>query len=168
MRTITFIVLLVGVTTLSCIDPNHSDAVDALGPEVPGVRQGPTHRAGQPCTTCHGSSGPGEPQFVVGGTIYDREPSATTTPVALEGVTISLRDIKGSTKTAISNQVGNFYVTGQEWQPTYPIFVSITYGDKTTEMTTRIGRNGGCASCHVGAGDNRHMPLVYLKKVADP
>jgi hypothetical protein len=44
-----------GVSVASCdTDPVHQAEVDALGGEVQGVSQGEYHRAGQPCTVCHG------------------------------------------------------------------------------------------------------------------
>src|SRR5690348_913971 len=54
----------------SCSDPVHSDEVAALGPEADGVRPGPLHRAGQPCMTCHGGSGPAGAVFAVAGTVF--------------------------------------------------------------------------------------------------
>lgn len=148
----------------ACMDPHHSDAVDALGGEAPGIRQGPRHRAGQPCTVCHGGSGPGEPDFVAAGTVYDRRGSFN----GVENVTIVLRDINGSTFSTQTNDVGNFYVEASRWAPTYPIFVELRYGGLTKRMETRIGRDGGCGVCHQKNGDASHNPAVYLKEASEP
>ncbi len=144
---------------MGCIDPVHADAVDALGPEAAGVRQGPTHRPGQPCLTCHGGDGPGEPDMSVGGTVYAVRGGST----ALPGVTVRLTDAKGSQWSSVSNSVGNFYVFKEEWDPVFPLTVALRYGDESAEMRTPIGRDGGCATCHRGTGDARRMPAVYLR-----
>lgn len=147
------------VVLVSCIDPTHDEAVAALGPEVAGVPRGPTHRAGQPCLTCHGGSGPGEPEMAVGGTIY--EVRGGTVP--LEGVTVTLTDARGAQRTTASNVVGNFYVFKSDWEPVFPLSVALTYGDERVEMKTPIGRDGACASCHRGTGDREHMPAVFMR-----
>jgi hypothetical protein len=156
------IVASVAIAVFSaCLDPVHSDAVDALGPEAPGVREGPTHRPGQPCLTCHGGDGPG-PDFAVAGTVYETRNGTA----ALPNVAVLLRDSAGTTRTAITNSAGNFYITAGEWTPAFPMFAELHYGDITTTMVTRIGRNGGCAECHRGGGLGK-MPPVYLKEVAE-
>ncbi len=159
LRSSSGLVLLAALLEASCFDPTHDQAVDALGPEVPGVPRGPTHRAGQRCLTCHGGSGPGEPEMAVGGTIY----AVRGGTEALPGVTITLTDAKGAQKTAISNSVGNFYIFKTEWEPAFPLSVSLSYGDEHVEMKTPIGRDGACNSCHRGAGDREHMPAVFMR-----
>ena len=163
----TLIVLAAGAAaSTSCANPVHSDAVAALGDEAPGVGPGPTHRPGQPCLVCHGGDGPG-PDFAIGGTIYAKRNGAD----ALPGVTVSLTDATGATKTPVSNAVGNFYLTQQEWSPTFPIFVRLLYTDPNTkkvtvkDMSTRMGGNGACAFCHHGPDNETfHMPPVYLSE----
>lgn len=148
----------------SCLDPVHADAVAALGPERPGVRTGPTHRPGQHCLTCHGDQGPASPQFSIAGTIY----SARGVLEPLSGVEIALADATGATRTAQSNEVGNFYIAASTWAPTFPVSVALQDPRAdlggVKEMQTLIGRNGGCAFCHYGA-DNEptHMPPVFLR-----
>jgi hypothetical protein len=148
----------------ACADPQHTDSVDALGPEAQGVREGPQHRPGQPCTVCHGGDGPGDPEFVAAGTVYDRRGSFN----GLEDVTVVLRDINGSTFSTRTNDVGNFYVEASRWAPTFPIFVELQFGGLTKKMDTRIGRDGGCGKCHQKNGDTSHNPAVYLKEASDP
>lgn len=150
-------VLFAGFTA-SCLDPVHDDAVAALGPEANGVREGPTHRPGQPCLTCHGGDGPG-PDFAVAGTVYETRNGTTPLP----DVTVLLRDSSGATRTLLTNSVGNFYLSAKQWTPAYPIFAELHYQDVEKKMVTRIGRNGGCAECH-RAGDRSQMPPVYLRE----
>lgn len=155
--------LLPTLVFVSCWNPVHADAVDALGDEVAGIPRGPTHRAGQPCTTCHGGDGPGSPEFSMAGTIY----ASRTSLVAMPGVTVVMVDRGGSTKTAVSNEVGNFYVEADSWSPVYPVHVELQYGSFTKKMDTRIGRNGGCNYCHQGTGDGSHSPAVFLRDVGE-
>ena len=147
----------------SCLDPVHQDAVDALGDEVDGIPRGPTHRAGQTCTVCHGGKGPGSPDISIGGTIYDTRYDGTSSLVALNGVTVTVTDAANTTKSAVSNSVGNFYFFTSDFDPKYPLHVTLTGSDGIKhDMKTRIGGDAGCARCHQGAGDQGHMPAVYL------
>lgn len=147
------------LAAFSCVDPVHDDAVEALGSEVRGVRPGPKHRPGQPCLTCHGADGPGEPEMSIGGTVYDVRAGTEGMP----RVTVTITDAKGDARELTTNSVGNFYVFKQEWDPAFPLTVSLS-GDGTEQvMKTTIGRDGACATCHRGAGDSRHMPAVYLR-----
>jgi hypothetical protein len=143
----------------ACYDPAHQDAVAQLGGEVDGVPKGPTHRAGQPCTTCHGGDGPGDPQFVVAGTVFTTRGSTE----ALVGANIVITDSHGDSRTILSNIAGNFYIESDNWSPTFPLSVSINANGTTKNMITHIGRDGGCGTCHRGAGDNTFMPGVFLK-----
>jgi hypothetical protein len=161
MRPSRFIAVLVPLlaTVASCFNPVHSEAVDALGGEASGVRPGPTHRPGQPCLTCHGGDGPGSPDFVFAGTVFTKRNVNTGAP----NVTVTLTDAYGNKHAALTNSVGNFYLTS--WSPTYPVSVSLSSKDVANPpvMHSAIGRNGSCAFCHF-TGDNRpdHMPPVYL------
>lgn len=152
-------ILLAAMTGVSCMDPVHSNAVDALGGETQGVRPGPTHRPGQPCLTCHGSSGPANPEMSVAGTAY----AVRGGPDPLQGATVTLTDANNVSRTVTTNSVGNFYVFKQEWDPIFPLSVSLSDGTTSIAMQTTIGRDGACATCHKGAGDPEHMPAVYLK-----
>ena len=118
------------------------------------------HRAGQTCTTCHADEGPGSPPFAFGGTVYDKRNST----IALPGVTVSMVDAKGVAVSRTSNEVGNFYVLRSEFDPTYPVHVTMSFGAESKEMKTRIGGDGGCARCHQLGGDLTHMPAVYLRE----
>lgn len=157
-RTLLFAFVLLGAAAASCMDPVHSDDVDALGPEVKGVPEGPDHRPGQPCTTCHASAGPGEPEFSVAGTVYARidsdEPAA--------GATVTVTDVKGDKRSFGTNYAGNFYVSKKAWDPVYPLSVEVSYEGVTKQMLTKIRRDAGCGLCHQKAGDPNHAPRVYV------
>lgn len=153
--------LLALLSTLapSCIDPVHTDEVDALGDEVAGVREGPLHRPGQPCFACHGGSGPG-PDFAIAGTVY----AVKNQPAALPGVIVTVTDATGTARSMESNAAGNFYITANQWSPAYPLYVQMKYGAESKDMNTRIGRIGGCNTCHRGTGDATQMPAVYMRE----
>lgn len=117
-------------------DPVVDRAETALGPEKPGEIPGPYHRAGQPCTTCHRDDGPA-PSFAVAGTV-----------LGAGGVTVDLVDHGGARRTVVTNDVGNFFVTSEQWAPQWPITVKLSSGEKTVAMKTAIFREGSCAKCH--------------------
>lgn len=151
----------------SCSDPVHEAEVDALGPERRGVRPGASHRPGQNCRVCHGGEGPGEPEFVIAGTVY----TARNVLEPLRGTEIVVQDATGETHTAVSNEVGNFYISTTSWTPVFPLSVSLVdaRADEagTKKMVTTIGRNGACALCHYGNDDEpTHEPPVYLRAKA--
>lgn len=146
------------IALAACFDPVHADAVDDLGPEDPAIKKGPRHRAGQPCTTCHGERGPGEPAISVGGTVYERRDSAQPA----SGADVTITDARGDRRTASTNDVGNFHFEKREWDPVFPLMVEVTYQGVTKTMETRIRRDGGCAVCHRDDGDRSHARRVYV------
>lgn len=127
----------------SC-DPVHDNAIDALGPEAPGVSRGPSHRPGQPCITCHDGAIGDPPKFSVAGTIYVNENDL----VAANGAVVTLTDDNGKQYSTAANQAGNFYVTPSEFDPVYPMKVLVTYDKIDVKMTSHVGRDGSCADCH--------------------
>jgi len=159
-------VMVAAVTSTSCFDPEHKDEVNALGGETNGVRTGPLHRPGQPCRVCHGGSGPGKPEFSIAGTIYANRDKGTPKP----GVSVTITDVTGDHRTLTSNEAGNFYMSIDQWSPTFPVNVNLAFDGLTPaelksqlQMQTPIGRNGGCGFCHYGAdGEPSHMPPVFL------
>ena len=159
-RVATVLLAMLGAAgSASCIDPIHTDNVTALGGEASGVREGPTHRPGQPCLTCHGGSGPGSPEFSVAGTVYAVRGGAQ----AVEGVSVVLTDANKETRTLVSNEVGNFYIEASRWAPATPMRVELQYGGKAKVMKSLIGGNGTCAFCHYGADNEAtHMPPVFM------
>jgi hypothetical protein len=145
LRPAKILALVALVALASCSsDPVHDNKVSSLGPELPGVPAGPTHRPEQPCLACHGGSGPASTQFSVGGTVF-----VDPGKVPANGATVNLIDATGSTVSATTNAVGNFWVPESQWAPTFPVHVvGVGYGSNTYEMTTHIGRDGSCATCH--------------------
>lgn len=155
----TLAALVLAIAGSSCVDPVHDDAVDALGDEAPGVRPGPTHRPGQPCLTCHGGDGPGEPEMSIGGTVY----AVRAGTEGIADVSVIVTDAKGGERELTTNSVGNFYMFKSEWEPVFPLTVTVAGAGAEARMKTTIGRDGACATCHRGAGDARRMPGVYLR-----
>ena len=156
----------------SCFDPVHSDDVAALGPEKTGVIEGATHRPGQPCLVCHGASGPASPEFEIAGTIYE---TAVDPSIAANDVEILVTDATGAQiSVRRSNVAGNFYLEKDRQAVFYPLTIELRSTLITDEpkgskvMVTAIGRNGGCAFCHIDkikdADRNTHMPHVYLNR----
>jgi hypothetical protein len=142
----------------SCADPTHDRAVAALGREASGVPEGPLHRPGQPCLTCHGDSGPASSEFTLGGTVYAlfREDA----PAA--GAVVRVEDITGRTLSLLTNAAGNFWVTPAQWVPTYPIQMKVTLGGVSKQMTTHVGRAGSCADCHREPPSQTSPGHVYI------
>lgn len=130
---------------LAC-DPVVSDAVSAL-PDQPGVRNGPLHRAGQPCLLCHDGNFGDPSAFSVAGTVFETSGSLVGADLA----TVSLTDTAGRTYEATTNSVGNFYITPSQWSPTFPLtHVAVTGATGVMAlMQSDVGRDGACASCHV-------------------
>ncbi len=151
---------VVAMAASSCGDPVHANAVTALGPEAAGVREGPTHRPGQPCTVCHSGSGPGSPVWSIAGTVYDAPGSSTPA----EGATVKILDSAGKSIELITNGVGNFYVEQAQFAPVFPLTgVSVEApGREQKFMSSLVNGTGGCAECHVGSGSVGKMPAVYL------
>lgn len=165
-------------------DPVHTDAVNALGPEVAGVPKGPYHRAGQPCLTCHGGEGPAKQQFTVAGTIF-YGPANTSPPIGVGDAIVTLEDDLGSTYSVTTNCVGNFFIQPGDWPgggPAFPLLVTVsgtvpvpTNGAETPtqeipSMLSHIGRTGSCADCHqYVTQDNYYMTpgLVNLTRTVD-
>jgi hypothetical protein len=148
--------VLAGSGGAASCDPVHDDAVTALGGEAPGVRKGPLHRPGQPCILCHDGAIGDPPAFSVAGTIFQ----TATGLEAADGATITLTSSDGSTHATTANAAGNFYVLPTEYAPVYPMKVAVTYGQVTVKMTSDVGRDGSCATCHLdpaGPGSAGHV-----------
>ena len=142
---------LLALWALAACDPVRDDAIAALGPEAPGVRRGPLHRPGQPCLLRHDGA-IGDPQrFTVAGTVFETPGDK----LAAVGTDVSLVDSKTASITLQTNAAGNFYATASQYDPSFPIQVSIQgAGGEVVRMQTLIEGNGtvepngGCASCH--------------------
>lgn len=132
----------------SCADPEISGGAAALGKETSGIPKGEFHRAGQPCVVCHQDQGPAaDKPFVVAGSIF-AQPARM---VGVKNAEIRMTDSQGTKFTAKTNCVGNFFVRSSEWQPHFPILVSIAKNNIVRQMQGPIGRDGSCAHCHANA-----------------
>ena len=141
-------------------DPTISAVADRLGPEQPGVPEGPTHRPGQPCVTCHHGSGPGEPAFSLAGTLYvDRDRA-----LPLEGASVELVDALERRRSVTTNCAGNFYIEADDWQPRFPVWVEVRFGAESIAMETPIQRDGACATCHFDPAGPDSAGHVYLSE----
>lgn len=147
------------ITLFACYDPVHEDAVANLGPEVPGIPEGELHRAGQPCTTCHSGNGPGAPEFSIAGTLFQKKGEA----LPFVGGIVTVTDARGSVRSVTSNAAGSFRIERRQWDPIFPLKVTVKFTDELTKvMRTSLNRDGGCAACHRGRGDASLMPAIYL------
>ncbi len=147
-RSLPFPIIMLVVVLGACFpDPVHDRAVDALGPEEP-AGTGELHRAGQPCGTCHGSSGPATTDFSVAGTVF----AGPTMLVGVEGARVDFTDSIGtsppSTTPTLTNCVGNFFVQRSVWNPVFPVKTRVTLGTVTYQMNSPIGGAASCAACH--------------------
>jgi hypothetical protein len=165
---------LVAVVAACDTDPVHTDAVNALGPEVAGIPQGEYHRAGQPCVLCHGPEGPAKTQFSVGGTVFFG-PAQTEPPIGVGNVTVLLEDDSQSQFQVTTNCVGNFYIKPGDWpgHPEYPMLVTIQGQPEGTNlqisMQSHIGRDGSCGDCHQAPPPTYNSPgFVHLSTSDDP
>jgi hypothetical protein len=142
------IVAAVAPIAASCsFDPVHDEEVQNLGPEVPGIPMGQYHRAGQPCTICHGGEGPASTVFSLAGTVF----ASKDTLAGLDHAEVLFVDANGSIapRPIFTNCVGNFYVTQGEWNPAFPVSVGVQAGTlPTLQMPGQISRAGSCATCH--------------------
>ena len=128
----------------SCADPVHDTLVNSLGGEIGGVPQGEYHRAGQPCGACHGELGPAKTIFTMSGTIY----YGPTKAIGVDNVAITMVDALDTSFTAYTNCVGNFFVTGDQWTPSFPVLVKIAKNADGATMQSHIGRETSCSNCH--------------------
>jgi hypothetical protein len=159
----------VGAGALSCIgeDPVHDDQVANLPGEVPGIPIGEYHRAGQQCTLCHGPEGPANTEFSMAGTVFDAKDSL----VGVGNVQVLLVDSLGSsppTGSVVTNCVGNFYVTPDQWTPAFPVLVGLQSGATSTAMLTQISRATSCAQCHADPASTSAIGHVYIDVSVNP
>ncbi len=151
-----FFSLFVLLGSVSCADPVRDDAIAALGPET--SAPGPLHRPGQPCALCH--DGSTAPEFAIGGTVFATQGS--TDPAV--GATVELDDLGGNAicKT-LTNAAGNFFLHAISCNLSGPFKPKVILGDVEADMTSRVGRDRSCATCHKGvARTAKTVEGVYL------
>jgi hypothetical protein len=157
------VLIVAAVSSIACFDPEHSNEVNALGGEAPGVSPGPLHRPGQPCLVCHGGQGPAKVQFSIGGTAFAANASAQPS----NGAEIQLEDVTGSSWHVTANTAGNFFVLQSDWSPTYPLSVptvtdSSGKANPLHQMITIDNRDGSCAGCHTLTPGTDSVGPVYI------
>jgi hypothetical protein len=159
MRRAAWLVLIAaGVACGFACDPVHSDKVASLGDEAQGVRTGPLHRPGEPCTECHDGSLGNPPAFSVAGTIFQTADATS----ALASATVTLTAADGATYSTTTNAAGNFYVTPTDFAPKFPLRVSVASGGTTVTMQSHIGWASSCATCHVDPAGPDSPGHVYF------
>lgn len=150
----------------ACSDPVHSRDVDALGGENPAVPEGPLHRPGQPCVTCHGEYGPADSEFAFAGTVYQ---DSSDKAVPLPDAKVSLLDASGKKYETGTNCAGNFFVMKNDYKPLYPVWVTVYFGivggePFGKEMSSPIYREGSCAGCHSDPPGTEAAGHVYFSE----
>lgn len=150
---------LVAIVVAGCSDPARDAAIDALGPETEGVPEGPLHRPGQPCLTCH--DGGESRRFAMAGTVFRLADDDAPAP----GVRVDIVDGAGKRVTAETNCAGNFFVRPEDFTPVYPAWTSLSLGDYRIAMETPIHREGSCAGCHAEPAGPESVGRVYLLAV---
>jgi mono/diheme cytochrome c family protein len=164
--TLAFAAIAGAILIPSCSDPVHDQEVAALGPENPKIPQGQYHRAGQPCTVCHGPEGPAQTQFALAGTVFWQPYGSGTNQgsVGANGAAIGIVDDLGKTTLITSNCVGNFWVTSAAFSPAFPLLAEEYPPGSTTgiPMPTEIGRAGSCGECHSDPPNYDAAGHIYL------
>lgn len=147
------------VWLMGCEDPVHDDKVSALGPEPGPYETGPLHRAGEPCTVCHGGEGPADPEFDLAGTVFLNQGDL----MGLPGARVVVYDQVGNSEAYYTNDVGTFVAPADELGLSFPLWVAIEANGKRVRMETPIFRARSCAECHMDPRDQSSMGHVYLE-----
>lgn len=156
------LVLTVGAAVNGCIGVTAEQAAaDALGPDTGRFEEGPLHRAGFPCTHCHGDEWWQDgPTFELAGTVY----RTRTDSEGVENAQVVIVDAAGHEFNARTNRAGNFFVVREGSEPTqrsegrfeipyelsYPLRVSVLAGGLFQSMRSPIWRETSCGTCHSG------------------
>jgi hypothetical protein len=128
----------------ACGNPVHDDAVQALGAESPGVPEGPLHRPGQPCLTCHDADGPAETRLSFAGTLYGTPTGGA--PVC--GATVRVTGADGTAWEVTSNAAGNFFFLADDFAARFPATTTVRGSLGESVMRTEMNRSGSCNECH--------------------
>jgi hypothetical protein len=147
----------------ACGDPVHEARIAALGAEDPNVVPGALHRPGQPCLACHDGTQLGAERYSFAGTLYAQRGAPDVAP----DVSVELVDSRGVQARARSNCAGNFFVTPGEFEPLFPVWVSLRMAGYVIDMQSPIERDGSCASCHAATASQSQTDAVYLYTLSD-
>jgi hypothetical protein len=165
VRSVCFLGSVIAVAAMagSCADPVHDALVQSLGPEDPAVPQGEFHRAGQPCTACHGPEGPAKTEFAVAGTIFWHK---TKDAIGVDQAAVSIVDSLGANPVIQTNCVGNFFIKPEDWPggggPAFPIKVTVFKDQGNQVMSSPIDRAGSCAQCHFDPANYNAVGHVWM------
>jgi len=163
----------VSVASVGCIGVSPEQAAaDELGPDTGRFDDGPLHRAGFPCTRCHGDAWwQDEPSFELAGTVYrnrgDRE--------GIEDAQVIIKDATGQVLNARTNRAGNFFFVRGGSKPTqrgqgrfeipdalsFPLQVSVLAGGLLQNMRSPIWRERSCSTCHRGEPDEDNNGAIF-------
>lgn len=156
-------VSLVAAMGSSCnLDPVHRAGVNNLGPERDDLYppESEYHRPGEPCALCHSKQGPATTEFVLGGTIFwgpDRPDRR------VDQAYVRFGGPEKTTKCFVTNCNGNFFVKADDYKNLkFPLLMSVERVQKPggkgpndeksikiRRMTSHIGREASCATCHI-------------------
>ena len=159
------VAMLLGAAVVGCGNPVPDKRIETLGPEIDGVEPGEFHRPGQPCVLCHSTYEGASPELSVGGTVF----ATPRRMIPVEKAVVTLTDSLGESRSVPTNCIGNFFITKEDWDPTYPLKAEIAYpvpGSDPPEvkgvtMESRINRDGSCAGCHVGTRNQGSPGWVF-------
>jgi hypothetical protein len=156
------------------VSPEQAEA-DALGPDTGRFEEGPLHRAGFPCTRCHGDAWWQEdPVYELAGTIYRRR----TDREGIENAQVLIADAAGHQINARTNRAGNFFLVREGSEPrqaedgrfeipfalSFPLRVSVVADGLLQEMRNPIWRERSCATCHRGEpNETNNGPIFTLE-----
>lgn len=150
--------LLLGLAACIGTSPEQQLA-DELGPDPGPYEEGPLHRAGFPCTRCHGDEWwQRGPTMELAGTIYAEQGGRR----GAQNAVVEIEDASGHKFAARTNRVGTFFVVkgGKEprqrgdgrfeipWDLDFPLRVSVEKGGTRQGMRTHVYRERSCAGCH--------------------
>jgi len=145
-------ILVLAACVIGCANPAVDDRIEALGEEpLPDLNDFSYHRPGQPCVLCHGEYEEEDPIMSIGGTVFQTPKKR----IPVENARVRVWDSSGEPpRDKLTNCVGNFWFTKEEWNPLFPLHIEIEYqleGDddfRVQPMLSRVGRDGSCAGCH--------------------
>jgi hypothetical protein len=95
----------------------------------------------------------------------------TPTPTPLSDALVLLIDARKRTYKSATNCAGNFFVMKPDFDPQFPVWVSIQFGTgggmplPPHAMTSPIYRDGSCAGCHVDPAGVDSAGHVFLADV---
>lgn len=155
-----------------CKDPLREAQIEQLGDEQDGFEPSEIHRPGQPCLACHDSYGDAEPEMSFGGTLFleppDAVPEGEPELILLEGYHVRLIDSEGQEFDLPVNRCGNFFIEKEAFEPAFPVRAEVWNlrdaddPEQLRVMSTRIGRDGSCGSCHIHPASPFSPGVVFL------